>query len=274
MLDRKMVINELRARGYVAEEKNVVKNGVNCNGISIRLPETKTENEKFQIFAGVIYMDTLEEMKEMENLSFEQVVERIIEVVWENSPKLNDFPKNDKEVLQKITIGFQRTEYNSNMLKLESDFDGIEEYLYIMTEDGKINMNDDFLKYFNVPVESAWKAAEENTKRDSIIFSMADFFKDVADVKNFIRIPLYVVTNKEMKYGASAIINKEMLSDYCHERDINKIVVLPSSIYEMLFFPLDEAIDERDIDEIIQEVNDTLVSPIEQLGNKSYIMEV
>lgn len=70
-------------------------------------------------------------------------------------------------------------------------------------------MNDDFLKYFNVPVESAWKAAEENTKRDSIIFSMADFFKDVADVKNFIRIPLYVVTNKEMKYGASAIINKE-----------------------------------------------------------------
>lgn len=77
-------------------------------------------------------MDTLEEMKEMENLSFEQVVERIIEVVWKNSPKLNDFPKNDKEVLKKITIGFQRTEYNSNMLKRKSDFDGIEEYLYII----------------------------------------------------------------------------------------------------------------------------------------------
>ena len=26
MLDRKMVINELRKRGYIAEEKNVVKN--------------------------------------------------------------------------------------------------------------------------------------------------------------------------------------------------------------------------------------------------------
>lgn len=161
MLDRKMVINELRKRGYIAEEKNVVKNGVICDGISIHLPETKMENEKVQSVFGVIYMDTLEEMKEMENLSFEQVVERIIEVVWENSPKLNDFPKNDKEVLQKITIGFQRTEYNSNMLKRESDFDGIEEYLYIMTEDGKINMNDDFLKYFNVPVESAWKAKEK-----------------------------------------------------------------------------------------------------------------
>ena len=126
MLDRKMVINELRKRGYIAEEKNVVKNGVICDGISIHLPETKMENEKVQSVFGVIYMDTLEEMKEMENLSFEQVVERIIEVVWENSPKLNDFPKNDKEVLQKITIGFQRTEYNSNMLKRKSDFDGIE----------------------------------------------------------------------------------------------------------------------------------------------------
>lgn len=28
MLDRKMVINELRKRGYIAEEKNIVKNGV------------------------------------------------------------------------------------------------------------------------------------------------------------------------------------------------------------------------------------------------------
>ena len=136
------------------------------------------------------------------------------------------------------------------------------------------SINDDFLKYFNVPVESAWRAAEENTKRDSIIFSMADFFKDVADVKNFIKIPLYVVTNKEMKYGASAIINKERLSDYCHEIDINKIVVIPSSIHEMLFLPWDEEIDERYMDEMIQELNDTLVSPIEQLGNKSYIMEV
>lgn len=251
-----------------------MKNGVLCDGISIHLPETKMENEKVQSVFGVIYMDTLEEMKEMENLSFEQVVERIIEVVWKNSPKLNDFPKNDKEVLQKITIGFQRTEYNSNMLKRKSDFDGIEEYLYIMTEDGKININDDFLKYFNVPVESAWRVAEENTKRDSIIFSMADFFKDVADVKNFIKIPLYVVTNKEMKYGASAIINKERLSDYCHEIDINKIVVIPSSIHEMLFLPWDEEIDERYMDEMIQGVNDILVSPVEQLGNKSYIMEV
>ena len=60
----------------------------------------------------------------------------------------------------------------------------------------------------------------------------------------------------------------------CHEIDINKIVVIPSSIHEMLFLPWDEEIDERYMDEMIQELNDTLVSPIEQLGNKSYIMEV
>lgn len=90
----------------------------------------------------------------------------------------------------------------------------------------------------------------------------------------FIRIPLYVVTNKERKYGASAIINKERLSDYCHEMDINKIVVIPSSIHEMMFLPWDEEIDERYMDEMIQGVNDILVSPVEQLGNKSYIMEV
>lgn len=58
MLDRKMVINELRKRGYIAEEKNVVKNGVLCDGISIHLPETKMENEKVQSVFGVIYNDS------------------------------------------------------------------------------------------------------------------------------------------------------------------------------------------------------------------------
>lgn len=56
--------------------------------------------------------------------------------------------------------------------------------------------------------------------------------------------------------------------------DINKIVVIPSSIHEMMFLPWDEEIDERYMDEMIQGVNDILVSPVEQLGNKSYIMEV
>lgn len=42
----------------------------------------------------------------------------------------------------------------------------------------------------------------------------------------------------------------------------------------MMFLPWDEEIDERYMDEMIQGVNDILVSPVEQLGNKSYIMEV
>lgn len=50
MLDRKIVINELRKRGYIAEEKNVVKNGVLCDGISIHLPETKWRTKKFRAF--------------------------------------------------------------------------------------------------------------------------------------------------------------------------------------------------------------------------------
>lgn len=57
-------------------------------------------------------------------------------------------------------------------------------------------------------------------------------------------------------------------------QNVNKIVVIPSSIHEMLFLPWDEKIDERYMDEMIQGVNDILVSPVEQLGNKSYIMEV
>ena len=58
MLDRKMVINELRKRGYIAEEKNVVKNGVICDGISNHLQETKMEKEKLQNIFGVIFMIT------------------------------------------------------------------------------------------------------------------------------------------------------------------------------------------------------------------------
>lgn len=49
MLDRKIVINELRKRGYIAEEKNVVKNGVLCDGIFI-CRKQKWRTKKFRAF--------------------------------------------------------------------------------------------------------------------------------------------------------------------------------------------------------------------------------
>ena len=71
-------------------------------------------------------------------------------------------------------------------------------------------------------------------KRDSIIFSMADFFKDVADVKNFIKIPLYVVTNKEKRKhqtttGKAGSMAKDIMDRHGQKFDAYYRVIMPDT---------------------------------------------
>ena len=56
--------------------------------------------------------------------------------------------------------------------------------------------------------------------------------KDMATMLFPNQTPFYVVTNKSEYRGASAILNKKMLSEFGRKYNINKVVVIPSSIHD------------------------------------------
>ena len=86
----------------------------------------------------------------------------------------------------------------------------------------------------------------------------------------------YVVTNKSEYKGASAILNKKMLSEFGRKYNINKVVVIPSSIHEMLILSADILELERmeELTKMVQDVNANEVLVREQLSDRAYILDI
>ena len=52
------------------------------------------------------------------------------------------------------------------------------------------------------------------------------------------------------------------------------MIVIPSSIHEMLIVPVEEGISVDDITPIVREINETMVIPEERLTDRAYVLEV
>lgn len=84
--------------------------------------------------------------------------------------------------------------------------------------------------------------------------------------------PLYVMTNTSKVRGASAILNKKALAEFGKKHNTDKVVVLPSSVHEMLLVPYTEEIDIDTFSEMVEEVNNAEVDQTERLTDRAYII--
>ena len=67
--------------------------------------------------------------------------------------------------------------------------------------------------------------------------------------------PFFIISNKSKVKGASAILNKKVLAEFGERYHTNKIVVLPSSVHEMLLVPYTEEIDLDTFSDMVGQVN-------------------
>ena len=67
-----------------------------------------------------------------------------------------------------------------------------------------------------------------------------------------------------------------MLSEFGRKYNINKVVVIPSSIHEMLILSADILELERmeELTKMVQDVNANEVLVIEQLSDRAYILDI
>ena len=85
---------------------------------------------------------------------------------------------------------------------------------------------------------------------------------------------LYVVTNRAKYRGASAILDKTVLKEFGKKHNIKKLVVLPSSIHEMLIMPYNDSINMNDLSFMVADVNANQVEPEERLTDRAYLIEL
>lgn len=81
---------------------------------------------------------------------------------------------------------------------------------------------------------------------------------------------MYIVSNTEKTYGACAVYYPEVLERLSEVLLSEKLVLLPSSIHEMIVIPYG-AIEVSYLEDMVKEVNESTVSPEEFLGQKVII---
>lgn len=272
-MTREMIIEELQNRGYNALAQNSIKNGVELEGISIR------DNSNI---APIIYTEAIIERAEKEEKKLFEVVSAIIGI-YESSRAVDldvDSLFNRDFVLSHIYIGLQK-DSTEDIIKRNSGLDGIESYLYIRREKSKeesfsVKITDMLFAKAKISLDEAWSNAEANTNAETKIESMAKVISEMMGFEYSEEMdemtPFYILSNTCKMKGASAVLNKKVLSEFGEKYHTDRVVVLPSSIHEMLIVPYTEDIDLNTFSEMVGEVNNTEVDPTERLTDRAYII--
>ena len=134
-----------------------------------------------------------------------------------------------------------------------------------------VKITKSLLESYGISAEQLHMQAMENMGKDGYEFlEMETMIKEilhVEEVQNFGKPELYVLTNSARSYGAAGILNSEMLREFAGDRNF---IILPSSVHETLFVPVNGEPDQAFFDEMVMEVNRNEVSVEEKLVDHSY----
>lgn len=202
---------------------------------------------KEQLPAGRLDMDFFQ--------NFEQVKDRIFY-------KLVSFDKNRK-MLEKLPY------YKWNDLAII--------FYYAMEEErigrASITIHHQHLKMWEQSLDTLYAVAQENMKKSmpELLVSMKDLLEETTGLKmgEDTYLPMYVLTNQEKVYGAAAMLYSEHMKKLA-ERWQTDLLILPSSIHEVLLLPDDGQNEYAFYRQMVEEVNTTQVEPEEVLSYSLY----
>ena len=80
---------------------------------------------------------------------------------------------------------------------------------------------------------------------------------------------MYVLSNEQKLNGAAALLDDKMM-DQITEKVGGDFYILPSSVHEVLIVPADAGMDLKDLEAMVQEVNETQVAPQDRLSDHVY----
>lgn len=229
-----------------------------------------------------IYLDGLFE-EYQDGAYIEDLAEQIIRLYKEQLPagRLDmDFFRNFEQV--KDRIFYKLVSYDKNRKMLEklpyykwNDLAII--FYYAMEEErigrASITIHHQHLKMWEQSMDTLYAVAQENMKKSmpELLVSMKDLLEETTGLKmgEDTYLPMYVLTNQEKVYGAAAMLYSEYMKKLA-ERWQTDLLILPSSIHEVLLLPDDGQNEYAFYRQMVEEVNTTQVEPEEVLSYSLY----
>lgn len=258
--------------------KTVTKNnGVSLTGIAISV---KDKNE-----TPIIYIDKAFCQYKAGKVSMEGVIQEIVEIyessIIDNLPKslLKSFYDFDK-IKDKICFRLVNKELNLSLLEdtphiiFQNDLAVIFYILVKNAEDGiqSITIKNSAMALWDIDTMQLYDLAAENTRRIFGIKLMTigdmlgqQFLNDLIEES-----PMYVATNNECLFGANIMLYNDVLEEFADKIGMD-FYIIPSSVHECIFVPLNNNMDVSEIIKMIFEVNTTAVADEKVLSYSVYI---
>ena len=140
---------------------------------------------------------------------------------------------------------------------------------------GTILIKDDLQNKLGVTTQTLFETALKNVKGNFKCKKMGEIFKEMMgasdlEAEMFNDNPMYVLTNKEMIFGAAAIIDEEFMWDV-YDKIGGDFIIIPSSIHELIAIPMTEMENNAEyVNNMIKDVNRTQVEQEDRLSNHAY----
>ena len=260
---KEMLIKEIESRvGLAYDETVVTKNGIEKKALTVGY---KGAN----VMANIYYEDIEGNAKD------------IIDSALKNMPKINiDTLMSKENMLDNVFIAIQKVS-EENLVRKPSIFAGLELYLVMkVNENATVKIQPQVLDRIGVTEMELFAKAEENTYNNAIVMSLDDMIMSMITEStpkesrlnelDYTQDDIICVTNKDRVKGAGIIGVPKALEKIKEILKADKLIIIPSSIHEVLITPYTEGFMELS-KSMIPEINEKEVRAEDKLSDTPYI---
>ena len=195
-----------------------------------------------------------------------------------------------------IIFELVNTESNQEILQERphreiGDLSVIYKFLVSETEDGRMTLpiTNDIAKDMNISEQELFEVAYKNTD-ERLSFSIKSMremligmmfpFGEMPENDPMVEMmlppegdpPMYVMTSSDGIKGACCILYSDKLGDFADKVD-SDLVILPSSIHEVIILPKDESMEMDNLKNMVNEINMGVVSEEDRLSNNIFVFD-
>ena len=179
-----------------------------------------------------------------------------------------------EEVAKNVLPRIINRKANKEFLKSvpNRDFLDLSIVYYILCEGGCFVITNELMQLLEINEAELYRWGNKNQKNDSVIYPLMQFMYGIQENKKDeekLDEPMYVLTNKNLWFGASMVLNKKTMEEISSKVD-DDILMIPSSIHEWILLPF-SSIETEGIDRMISFGNKTTVKEKEILSNHKYV---
>ena len=257
---------------------NITKNnGVTLDGLVF--------NEKDEVLSPTIYLDGYYDMLNSGH-SYDEVFNIIADTYEKNRCRSGQIEKNFNDfswVKEHLVMRLIGREQNRETLSNTPFIPFLDMALVFAVRlqvksgiFGSALVRSDHAKSWETDASELFASAKKNAKKllPPVCRKLSDILAESSPESlialDGVDIPMHVLSNTEKSYGASVICYHGVVRELSDKLD-DDLFIIPSSVHEVIAFPVSTGMDLDSLNETIRSVNTTQLAPTDVLSDHAYI---